>query len=302
MNFEHILQSLTPTERVVAAVAAAEDDLVLKAVSEAQRRGLITPILCGDKARIQKIADQVSFDLSSVEIIPTASSVEAARKAVELVREGEAQVLMKGLLQTADLLRAVLDKQNGLRATGVISHVSVLHSPILDRRLFLTDAAIVPYPDIKTKLSLIQNAVDVARGMGVSTPKVAVLAAVETVNVDMQATIDAAILTTMNRRGQISGCVVDGPLAMDLALSETAVAHKQVDSQVAGNADILLFHNIDSANSALKTFTHAGNCLFGGVVMGASAPIVLTSRSDSEQSKLFSIACAVASCRQQPRR
>jgi phosphate butyryltransferase len=150
----------------------------------------------------------------------------------------------------------------------------------------------VMYPDLKAKAELINNAVAVAEGLGIRNPKVAPLAAVEFINPDMPATLDAAILTLMNRRGQIKGCVVDGPLTMDLALSKEAARHKGVVSEVAGCADILLFHNIEAANNSVKTFTYAGNCLFGGVVMGAAAPIVLASRSDSQESKLYSICCA----------
>jgi phosphate butyryltransferase len=158
--------------------------------------------------------------------------------------------------------------------------------------LLLTDAAMVSYPDLSAKVKLIENAVLVAIGLGIETPKVAVLAAVETVNPAMQATIDAALLTMMNQRGQIKNCIIDGPLALDLAISKEAARHKGITSDVAGQADILLFHNIEAANSTLKTFTNAANCMFGGVVLGAFAPIVLTSRSDSEENKLYSLACA----------
>jgi len=296
MDFEQILDKIRPDTHKTLAVAAAEDDVVLQAVCEAHRRGIATPVLCGDIEKIKSLAEQMGVDISPFELLPTKSNAESARAAVDLVRAGAADALMKGMLQTADLLRAVLDKEHGLRSGEVLSHVSILHSPVLQRMLLLTDAAMVPYPDLKTKIGILKNAVAAARGMGIACPRVAPLAAVEVVNPNMQATIDAALLTVMNRRGQISGCTVDGPLAMDLALSPDAVTHKGIESEVAGRADILLFHNIEAANSALKTFTIAGECLFGGVVMGASAPIVLTSRSDSEQSKLYSIACAVSIC------
>jgi len=293
MDFENIIGKIKPSKMKTVAVAAAEDDVVLKAVVAAHKMGIATPILCGNTAAIKNIADREALDISAFEIAH-AEPFEAARAAVAFVREGKAHMLMKGSLQTSDLLRAVLDKENGLRGSGVLSHVSILHSPILNRQLFLTDAAIVMYPDLKTKVKLIENAVNAASGLGIDCPRVAVLAAVELVNPDMPATLDAACLTSMNRRGQIKDCIVDGPLAMDLALSEEAVHHKGIDSQVAGKADILLFHNIEAANSALKVFTHAGNCLFGGAVIGASAPVILASRSDSDQSKLYSIACAAS--------
>lgn len=294
---EQILKKLNGTVHTIA-VAAAEDDAVLHSVCEAWHRGVAVPILCGNPEKIQAIAKQEALDISSFEIVSAANPKEAAKAAVALVKEGRAEMLMKGLVQTADLLRAVLDKQCGLRGNGVLSHVSILRSPILERTLLLSDAAMVPYPDLKTKVAILNNTTAAARGMGIQTPKVAVLAAVEVVNTDMPATMDAALLTMMNRRGQIKDCIVDGPLAMDLALSPEAVKHKGVVSEVAGQADILLMPNIEAANSTLKTFTVAGDCLFGGVLMGAAAPIVLTSRSDSSESKLFSIACAALICNQ----
>jgi phosphate butyryltransferase len=276
------------------AVAAAEDETVLSAAVMAYSRRLATPILCGSADKIKEIAEAHGIDISPFELISCATPVEAARTAVSLVREQRAGILMKGLVQTADLLRTVLDKENGLRGDGILSHVSVLRSPILNRQFLLTDAGMVTYPDLKTKAELIKNAVRVAAGLGILNPKVAVLAAVEVVNPDMPATLDAAALTAMNRRGQIKDCIVDGPLAMDLALSEEAAHHKNVKSEVAGRADILLMPNIDAANMALKALTVGGNSLFGGLVMGARAPIVLNSRSDTDASKLFSIECAAA--------
>ncbi|MGI6004926.1 MAG: bifunctional enoyl-CoA hydratase/phosphate acetyltransferase [Christensenellales bacterium] len=276
------------------AVAAAEDDAVLSAAAQAYQYKLAVPILCGDGKKIKMTAGARGIDISPFEIIHCASANESIAAAISLVRQKRAAVLMKGHVQTADLLRAVLDRGSGLRQGGMLSHVSVLDSPVMGRRFVITDAAMVAYPDLKAKVELIQNAVRVAAALGIQNPRVAALAAVEVVNPDMQATLDAAALTVMNRRGQISGCTVDGPLAMDLALSREAARHKGVDSDVAGRADILLMPNIEAANIAVKAFTHGGNCLPGGVVIGAAAPVVLNSRSDSDLSKLFSIFCAVA--------
>jgi phosphate butyryltransferase len=217
-----------------------------------------------------------------------------AAAAVTLVRDGKADMLMKGLLQTSDLLRAVLNKENGLRGGGTLSHVAAIHSEAMGKTWIATDGGMVMYPDLKTKAQLIESAVKVARGLGIEMPKVAVLAAVEMINPEMPATLDAAALTAMNRRGQIRDCIVDGPLAFDLAVSPGAVKHKKVESPVAGQADILLFPNIDAGNAVVKAMTNIGGCIFGGVVMGASAPIVLTSRSDSDISKLYSIAIAAS--------
>lgn len=297
MDFEQALGALPNPGQKRLAVAAAADTYVLRAVAEAAGRGMITPLLCGDIAQMQAAATNANIDIGGYTLIQADDEAQAALAAVRLIREGQADMLMKGQMQTATLLRTVLDKETGLReGNGTLSHVSILHSPILKRMLLLTDAAMVTYPDLKTKVALIENAVRAARGLGMQAPKVAALAAVEVVNPDMQSTVDAALLTMMNRRGQIRDCAIDGPLAMDLALSQEAVAHKGVVSEVAGQADILLLHNIDAANSVLKTFTVAGDCLFGGIIMGASVPIVLTSRSDSAQSKVYSIACAAAIC------
>ena len=278
------------------AVAAAGDAFVLQALSEAYRAGISTPILCGDIERIDDAARMHNIDISPFEIIEADNDLQAISMAVSMVRRGNADMLMKGLIQTGDLLRAVLDRENGLRGggNGVLSHVAVIDCPSLNRTLLLTDGGMVTSPDLKTKAHLINNAVLVAKGLGIELPKVAPLAALELVNPDMQATLDAAALTVMNRRGQITGCLVDGPLALDGALSPKAAQHKQIDSEVAGNADILLFHNIEAANSTVKALTVAGGCLMGGVVMGAAVPIILSSRSDSMESRLYSISVAHA--------
>lgn len=294
MDFENAMRRLVPPVKGRLAVAAAEDDVVLRAVAEAHRRGLIDPILCGNETAIHNTAKSLGLDISPFAVVPAASHTDAARIAVSLVRDGKADILMKGILHTADFLRAVLDKEIGVRGRGVLSHVSVLHSPVLQRILIMTDAAMVTYPDLKTKAELIRNAVFVAKGLGIETPRVAALAAVEVVNPDMQATIDAAALAVMNRRGQIRDCIVDGPLALDIALSEEAARHKGIGGDVAGRADILLFHTIDAANSTMKGFVYGGGCLFGGLLIGATVPVVVASRADSDQAKLYSIACAAA--------
>ncbi len=294
MDFEQAMSQLNIPGHKRVAVAAAEDDVVLKAVVEGHRRGLVEPILCGDKPAIEKLARELDLDISKFELVATSSTAESARAAVGLAREGKADILMKGLIQTADFLRAVLDKEHGVRGKGILSHCNIVQSPILNRVILLTDAAMIPYPDLKTKVKIIENALIVAKGVGMENPKIAPLAAVEVVNPDMPATLDAAALTVMNQRGQIKGCVIDGPLAMDLALSAEAVRHKGIKSEVAGRADILLFHNIEAANNTMKALIYGGNCLAAGIVLGAACPIVITSRADSDQAKLYSIACAAS--------
>lgn len=280
------------------AVAAAGDTPVLEAVAAAYKSGIAVPILCGDIEEIDTCARRRNLDISPFEIIEADSPAQAVSIAVSLVRSGRADMLMKGLVQSADLLRAVLNKETGLRKGDTLkkgaplSHVGVIDCPALGRTLLCTDGGMVPYPDLKTKVQILENAVRAAHALGIGEPLVAPLAAVELVNPDMPATLDACALAMMNRRGQITGCVVDGPLALDVALSAEAAKHKGVDSPAAGKADILLFHNIEAGNSTIKALTVVGGCLQGGVVMGATAPIVLASRSDSMESKLYSIAVA----------
>ena len=297
-GFETIVDSFNGSGSGTIAVAAAGDDAVLKAVSHAYERGVAKAILCGNKHEIESIAEENSIDISSFEIISTENNIEAAKAAVALVREGKANMLMKGLIQTADLLRVVLNKESGLRDESsqrkdmMLSHVSFIWSTYLKRMLLLTDAAMIPYPGLNEKVIIIENAVQAAKGLGIYNPKVAILAAVEVVNPKMPATVDAAELKEMNQRGEIRDCIVDGPLAMDLIISKEAARHKKVVSPVAGEADIIVFPNIEAGNAVAKTFTNATDSSFAGVVMGASVPIVLTSRSDSDQSKLYSIAVA----------
>lgn len=294
MVFEKAMSQLKIVSQGTLAVAAAEDDVILRAVVEAHTRGLARSILCGDERAIKRVAKECGLDISPFSIVHAPTHTEAAKAAVSLVRDGRADVLMKGILHTADFLRAVLDKENGVRGRGILSHVSIIHSPILDRILLMTDAAMLPAPDLKAKIELVRNAVSVAHGLGIAVPKVAPLCAVEVVNPDMQATLDAAALAMMNQRGQIKGCIIDGPLALDLAVSEEAVRHKGLRSEVAGKADILLFHTIEAANSTMKGFVFGGRSLFGGLIVGATVPVVAASRSDSDQAKLYSIACASA--------
>ena len=275
------------------AVAAANSQSVLEAVSAAYQAGIAMPVLCGNIEKIDFTARSAHIDISPFEIIEAENDAQAISIAVSLVRNKRADALFKGLVPTADIMRAVLDKEAGLRGSGMLSHVGIISSPTLKKPVFLTDCVLVTYPDLDTKIKLIENAVAVAQKMGIAVPKVAVLAAVETVNPKMPATVDAAVLAMMNSRGQIKNCLVDGPLAMDLALSPEAVKQKALQSNVAGDADIILFPNIDAGNAVIKTFTIAAGCTMGGIIAGAAAPIVMTSRSDTPESKLYSIACAM---------
>ncbi|MCP3025745.1 phosphate butyryltransferase [Halobacillus sp. A5] len=280
-----------------AAVAQAADREVLLAVKRARELNMASFILTGSKIEVQRIAEEIDFAVESdseVHFIDC-SKEEAAVEAVRAVNRGEAQLVMKGNVDTKTLLKAVLDKQYGLRTGSILSHVALFEIPGQDRLLFLTDSAMNIAPTLEEKVQIVKNAVDVAQKNGWETPRVAPLAAVEVVNPAMPATIDAASLTQMNRRGQIKGCIIDGPLAFDNAISMSAAEQKGVISDVAGKADILMVPTIEVANALYKSFMYFAGGRVAAVISGASAPIVLTSRSDSAESKVYSLALAIHS-------
>jgi phosphate butyryltransferase len=270
----------------------AQDHHVLEAINDAYELGIAQAILIGEKIKIEAMASEIYMDLTRFEVIDESNNNKAALKAVELVSSGHADMVMKGLIDTATFLRAVLNKEVGLRTGKLMSHVAVFEIDNFDRLLFLTDAAFNMYPDLKEKIDMVHNAVLVAKAVGVENPKVAPVCAVEVVNPGMQATIDASSLTQMNNRGQINGCIIDGPMALDIAISEEAAHLKGVTGPVAGNADILLAPNIEAGNMLYKSLTQIANCKNGALLVGTSAPVVLTSRSDSHESKMYSIALA----------
>ncbi len=277
------------------AVAAAADKPVLEAVRNAKAEGIVDPILVGNEEAIRKVAAEVNFDLTDVKVVDIQDGpVAASVKAVELVRTGEADVLMKGHVSTGPLLKAVLDKEKGLRKGGTLSHVAFFESPYYHKLICLTDAAMNVAPDFDGKIAIVKNAVEAYNKLGVATPKVAVVGAVEVVNPKMEATVHAAMLTQMNRRGQIKNCLIDGPLAIDNAVSKEAAEHKGIVSDVAGDADIIVTPNIESGNIMYKTLGFMGGASTAAVIMGARVPIVLTSRSDNDKAKMLSIALAAA--------
>ena len=291
-KFNELFNLVKVTNKKRVAVAVAQDEPVLEAIKVAIKQGLVDAVLVGDESKITDIAHKIDMDLSQVEIINETKDAKAVLLAVELVSSGKADMLMKGLVDTATFLRSVLNKEVGLRTGNLMSHVAVFEVPAIDRLVFLTDAAFNTYPDLKAKKDMINNSVKVAKACGIETPNVAVLAAVEVVNPDMPATVDAALLSKMNDRGQIKECVVDGPFALDNAISEEAAAHKGITSTVAGKADILLLPNIDAANVMYKTLTYMSDSTSGGILVGTSAPVILTSRADSFETKVNSIALA----------
>ncbi|MDR3254455.1 MAG: phosphate butyryltransferase [Synergistaceae bacterium] len=280
---------------MTVSVACAEDAEVLEAVDKARKEGVAKAFLVGDADRIASTAASISVDTRNFEIIDEKKGeAEASLKAVEVVSSGKADVLMKGMVKTANFLRAVLNKDRGLRSGALLSHVYIHQIENYDRIFFISDPAFNMYPDLQGKVGILENVVRLAHAFGVETPKVAALAAVEVVNPEMPSTLDAALLTQMNRRGQITGCLVDGPLALDNAVSEESARHKGIVSEVAGHADILIVPDIEAGNLLAKSIVYFARNKTAGLVLGAKAPVVLTSRADSAETKLLSIASAVA--------
>jgi phosphate butyryltransferase len=276
------------------AVAAAGNQEVLEALKNAVENGIIEPVLIGDEELIRSISKQIDFDISTFEIINTKDNVEASLKAVKLIKKGRAEILMKGNVSTGILLKAVLDKEIGLRKGALLSHVALFETPYYHKLLGVTDAAMNVSPDLQEKIGIIKNAVEVFHKLGNMNPKVAIVGSVETINPRMEATMHAATISMMNYRKQITGCIIDGPLAIDGAVSKKSADLKNITSDVAGDVDIILAPDIDGANILYKSMNFLGGATAAAVIMGAKVPIVLTSRGDSERSKFLSIALAAA--------
>jgi phosphate acetyltransferase/phosphate butyryltransferase len=283
-----------PPTRV--AVAAAAHKLVLQSVQRAVEQGLIVPLLVGREEDIRQHAEDIGWQLDDEQIRPTATNKAAADAAVELVKTGEAQVLMKGYLHTDEMLRAVLRQGTGLRTDRLLSHVFVLEVPTYHKLLLITDAAINITPGITEKASITQNAVDLARQLGVERPKVAALSSIETINPNIPSTVHAACLSKMSERGQIKGAVVDGPLAFDNAISAEAAQDKAISSPVAGDVDVVVVPDLDAGNILSKNLEYLASAKMAGIVMGALAPVVLTSRSDPPRARVYSLALASLLC------
>ncbi|HQT45632.1 MAG: enoyl-CoA hydratase [Acidocella sp. 20-63-7] len=288
-----LLERASAGQPLPTAIAHPCDEISLLAAVEAAARGLIAPILVGPEQKIRAVAAIHDIDISGLRIEPAAHSHDSAARAVALVRSGEAKLLMKGSLHTDELLHEVMQAQTGLRTGRRLSHVYVMDVPSYPRPLMVTDAAINIAPTLEDKRSIVQNAIDLAQMLGIAAPRVAILAAVETVNPEMQSTLDAAALCKMAERGQITGGVLDGPLAFDNAISQAAAAQKGIVSPVAGMADILVVPNIEAGNILAKQLTFLANADAAGIVLGAAVPIILTSRADSGRARLASCALAV---------
>jgi len=291
-KYERLLERCRGLEPVATAVAHPCEESALSGALEAGEKTLIRPILVGPAAKIAEVARACKMDLGTTEIVDVPHSHAAAAKAVELVRSGKAELLMKGSLHTDELLGAVVARETGLRTGRRVSHVFLMDVPTYHKVLIVTDAAINIAPTLEDKADICQNAIDLAITLGVERPKVAILAAVETVNSKMQATLDAAALCKMADRGQIRGGILDGPLAFDNAISKEAADTKGIRSEVAGDPDILLVPDLESGNMLAKQLTFLANADSAGLVLGARVPIVLTSRADSVRARIAS--CGVA--------
>ncbi len=292
-SFDDLLAKVSQCSKKTVAVACAQDDAVLEAVKAAKERGIADAILVGNEAEIKTIARTLKMHINEYKIINVEDPVEAARTAVKLVHDGEADMYMKGLIDTKTFLKSVLDKEVGLRTDKTLSHVCGFEIKGVDHLLFLSDVAFVPYPDLATKANIIKNTVEIAHACGVECPKVAPIAAVEVVNPKMPCTVEADELTKMNENGEITGCIVDGPLSLDLAIEPQAAFHKgTTDRKIVGDADVLLFPDIHAGNITYKCLVHTAECKNGNILTGTSAPAILTSRSDEFEVKVNSIALA----------
>jgi phosphotransacetylase len=291
-KYEKLLLRCKNLEPIPTAVAYPCDESALTAAIEAHDAGLIIPILVGPSAVIRSVAKKHRIKLDAIAVVEAANEHSAAAKAVDLVRHGKAELLMKGSLHTDELLGAVVARETGLRTGRRLSHVFIMDIPTYHKVLTISDAAINIAPTLEEKMDICQNAIDLARSFGVQKPKVAILAAVETVNSKMPATLDAAALCKMADRGQIKGAIVDGPMAFDNAISKSAAKIKGIRSEVAGDPDILIAPDLEAGNILAKQLAFLANADSAGLVLGARVPIILTSRADSVRSRMAS--CAVA--------
>ncbi len=275
-------------------VAAAHDENVLDAVSIALEKNIIDAILVGDKEKIIEIAETNNYNISSCEIIDEKDTTAAAVLAVKIVHDGAAQIIMKGKIETAPFLRPILARDTGLRIGELLSSLSIFELNGYHKIIGLTDGGLNIAPDLNEKVGIINNAVNFFRGMGIEKPKIAVLGPVERVRSNMKSTMDGAMLSKMAQRGQIANCIIDGPLSFDNAISKESAEYKNIDSEVAGDADVLIAHNIEVANVLYKSFVYLAKARPASVTIGASVPVVLTSRADTDIIKLNSIILAAS--------
>lgn len=290
-TFDELVSKVSEFEMKKVSIAVAQDSAVLEAVRAAKDRKIADAILVGDEDKIHAVAKEIGVDISDFEIIDVKDDIEASLTAVKLVHDGVADMYMKGLINTKDFLKSVLNKECGLRTGNALSHVCVFDVKGLDHLLFLTDVAFIPYPTLEDKVNIINNTLEVTKACGIENPKIAPLAAVEVINPKMPATVEAAELTQMNKDGKITGCIVDGPLSLDLAIDPEAAKHKAAtDRAIQGDADVLLFPDIHAGNITYKAMVHMVDAVNGNLLTGTKAPVILTSRSDTFEVKVNSLA------------
>jgi phosphate butyryltransferase len=291
-ELEERIKGRTEKKKVVAV--AAHDPHTLESLADATSKGMVDSILIGNAAKIEEIIKAEGLDLGSPEIIDAADDVESAVTAVKLIADGKGDVILKGILQTADLLRQVVNKEYGRLTGEIMSHAAVFQVPGYHKLMILTDGGMVLNPDAVQKKQIIDNAVSVMHNFGVEEPKVAVLCATEVVNPKMQASVDADILKKQNQAGEIKGCYVEGPISFDLTWSKESAAIKRYESPVTGDADILLFHDMVAGNVISKAINYIGHCTMAGIIVGAKVPIVIVSRGGTAEEKYMSLVCAAA--------
>lgn len=291
-KYKRLIARCKEMEPVPCAVAHPCDESSLRGAVEAGELGLLRPVLVGPKVRITELAERCKLDISALELVDAPHSVGSAEMAVRLAREGKVEMLMKGSLHTDELMAAVVKRETGLRTSRRISHCFIMDVPEIDRVVIITDAAVNIFPTLEDKVHIVQNAIDLALALGMETPKVAILSAMETVNPQVPSTIEAAALCKMAERGQITGGILDGPLALDNAIDLGAAKIKKITSPVAGRADILVVPDLEAGNMLAKSLSFMADADAAGIVLGARVPIILTSRADSVETRLAS--CAVA--------
>jgi phosphate butyryltransferase len=296
-NFEEMLSVARQQGPVRAGVVAAHDPEVLKAVGRAQEEGAVQATLVGDWPAIEAYAAQTGVDLKGMTIAHEPDANQAARKVVDLVRDGRADVVVKGQVKTANLLSAVLNRHIGIRGRRLLTHVGIFELPGMDRLIYLSDSGVVVYPDVYQKLEIINNVVAVAHLFGVTQPRVAILAASETVHPKIPASIDALALAKMAEQGWVEGAIVDGPLGLELAISPQAAQLEESDSPIAGLADVLIVPNVEAGNIVAKGLLYFAHARMAGLVVGARVPIIINSRADSAETRYLSLAMAVVLAR-----
>ncbi len=292
-HLNELVESLENERTKKMAVAYAQDPNTVGAVADAVKKGIVEAYMVGDPLKIKEVAEKEGIDPSIFKIVDEPDEIKAGKKAVSLVKSGECEILMKGLISTDKYMRAILNKEDGILPKGaVLSHVTVVDAPSYHKLMFLSDVAVIPLPTLDQKVKMINYSVDIAHKFGIENPKVALIAATEKANPKMVATAEAAIIAKMGDRRQIKGCTIDGPLALDVAISKEACEIKGLKSEVGGDADVFIFPNIEAGNVFYKAVTRLGGGELAAIVVGTNVPVILTSRGDSEESKLYSIALA----------